>query len=187
MKRKRKKRTERERPAVEWRESRTAKRQDELHTPEGILATLRWAGVFSYAASGQAGGKQWHFDRPRIFSRDVEVRDAQSGTLVALLRAGWTGDGMLETADGRAFYWTYNNFFRTKWSFSTASGEQLVRFYDDSRLFEKRAVVEVASQTLPTGDRDLLLLLGWYLMTLADRDSASAAAAAAASSVAATT
>jgi hypothetical protein len=176
-----------DRPALEWRESEKHKWQDELRAGQEVVAALRWQGSLSTQARATSSTGQWTFERPRVFSRDVEVRDAQSGALAALLRAGWTGDGMLETADGRAFYWTYNNFFRTKWSFSTASGEQLVRFYDDSRLFEKRAVVEVASQTLPQGDRDLLLLLGWYLMTLADRDSASAAAAAAASSVAATT
>ena len=58
MTRNRKKRPARERPAVEWRESRTVKRQDELHTAEGILATLRWAGPFSYLASGRLGAGQ---------------------------------------------------------------------------------------------------------------------------------
>jgi hypothetical protein len=175
-----------DRPALEWRESKVHKWQDELRVGQEMVAALLWQGSLSTQARATSPTGQWTFERPRVFSRDVEVRDAGSGALVALLRAGWTGDGMLETVDGRAFYWTYNNFFRTKWSFSTAGGEQLVRFYDDSRLFEKRALVEVASRTLPQSDRNLLLLLGWYLMTLADRDSASAAAAAAASSVAVT-
>jgi len=108
MFRKRKKRTPRERPAVEWRESRTVKRQDELHTPDGILATLRWASMFSYLATGGASGSQWQFDRPRFFSREVEVRAAglPAAEPLAVYYPGWMPGGKLHLADGRILHWS---------------------------------------------------------------------------------
>ena len=63
----------------EWRESRTAKRQDEFHYGEKIVATLRWESVFSTLAHAQTSAGAWTFDRPRILSRDVEVREAAAG------------------------------------------------------------------------------------------------------------
>ena len=179
MKRKRKKRTPRGRPAVEWRESRTVRRQDELHTADGILATLRWASAFSYLAAGEAGGKQWRLDRPRLFSREVEVRVAGSdvGEPFAVYYPGWTPGGQLQLADGRTLHWSPTNFWQTQWAFTDASERVLMQFEDTSRLFEQSAAVTFLHPGLAEADRVLLLVLGRYLLALQSRDNAAAAAA----------
>jgi len=179
VKRKRKKRTPRARPAVEWRESRTVKRQDELHTPDGILATLRWASAFSYLATGEAGGRQWHMDRPRFFSREVEVRaaGAEGDPPQAVYHPGWTGGGKLYFADGRVWQWYPTNFWQTQWVFADQSERVLVQFADTSRLFEQSAAVTFVDPGLAETDRALLLVLGRYLLALQARDTAAVAAA----------
>jgi hypothetical protein len=180
VKRKRKKRTPRERPAVEWRASRTVRRQEELHTPEGVLATLRWAGMFSYAATGEtssAGGQQWHLDRPRILSRDVEVWVAGSEAPLVVYSPNWTSGGKLHFADGRVWHWYPTNFWQTQWAFEDDTERVLVRFEDTSRLLEQSAAVTFVDRGLRDADRALLLVLGRYLMALQSRDTAAAAAA----------
>ena len=178
MFRKRKKRTPPARPAVEWRESRTAKRQDELHTPDGILATLRWAGMFSYLATGGAGGTQWQFDRPRFLSRDVEVRAAGSdaGEPLAIYHPGWTSGGKLYFADGRVLHWYPTNFWQTQWVFADEAERVLAQFVDTSRLFEQSAAVTYVDPGLGEADRALLLVLSRYLLALQARDNAAIAA-----------
>jgi len=180
MARKRKKRTPRERPAVEWRESRTAKRQDELHTPDGVLATLRWAGMFSYFATGGTGDRQWQFDRPRLLSRDVEVRaaGADQGEPFARYHPGWWPGGELYLADGRVLHWAPTNFWQTQWVFTDETERVLVQFVDTSRLFEQSAAVTYVDRGLRETDRALLLVLGRYLLALQARDSAAIAASA---------
>ena len=80
----------------EWRESRTAKRQDELHLGERVAATLRWQGWASTLAHAETPEGRWTFDRPRILSRDVEVRDAVTDAIVGNLYVRWRGDATLE-------------------------------------------------------------------------------------------
>jgi hypothetical protein len=162
----------------EWRESRTVKRQDELVAGDQLVAALRWKGWGSTFASGHSPEREWTFDRPRLLSRDVEVRVAQSGELVAVYMPSWLGtDGKLEFADGRRYHWAATDFWRTKWVFYSASNEPLMRFEDTSGLLRVSALVRYGPSPLAPRERDLFALLGWYLMALARRDAAAAAAA----------
>ena len=162
----------------EWRESRRVRGQDELRAGDQILATLCWQGAFSTLAFGTSPAGQWTFERPRVLSQDVEVCSAGADVVIAIFKPHWAGGGgRLELADGRTFQWTATNFWQTDWVFSDASGESLVRFEDNSRLFETTALVEVECAALPASERALLTLLGRYLMVLQERDAAAMVAA----------
>jgi hypothetical protein len=160
----------------EWRESRTAKRQDELHLGERVAATLRWQGLLSNLAYAASPEGQWTFDRPRILSRDVEVRDTESNALVALLYVRWTGDATLEFADGHTVGWSPTNFWQTQWAFFDADEQALISFIDTSRLLEARTAVTFYRSNLSAQESALLTLFGRYLMILHRNDSAAVAA-----------
>ena len=164
--------------AWEWRESKTVRRQDELRAGDQILATLRWEGCLSLRAFAASPKGQWAFDRPRLLSRDAEVRMAGTGALVGIVRFGWTGDGVLELVDGRTFSWGATNFWQTRWVFWDAQDRPLIRFWDTSPLFETTAQVGYWPSSVSGSDRALLTLLGRYLMVLRSRDTAAVAAAA---------
>jgi len=164
-------------PTLEWQESRTVRRQDELRLGDEILATLRWAGMLSTLATGRARTGQWTFERPRLLSNEVEVRDAASGDWVGVLSPHWMGDATLTLADERTFEWTPTNFWRSEWAFSDTQGQPLVRFVDTSRFFSQRTAVEIVRSGLPEPERALLVLLGQYMMEMHRRDTAAATAA----------
>ena len=171
---------QRERPALEWRESRTVKRQDELCTHTETLATLQWAGLLSNLATGTTQVGRWTFDRPRLFSNDVEIRAVGSDdeTPYGVFLPNWTSrGGRLELAEGRTFHWESVNFWGTQWQFTDDVGTTLVRFEDTSRLFRQSATVTLVQPRLREADRALLLLLGRYLMAMHSRDTAAVAAA----------
>jgi hypothetical protein len=173
----------------EWRESRTAKRQDELHYGERIAATLRWESVFSTLAHAQTSAGAWTFDRPRILSRDVEVREATTAATVAVVHFKWTGDATLEFADGGHLDWAPTNFWQTQWAFfGPASGDDkeraLIVFDDTSRFLEARSAVSYRTSNLTAEESALLTTLGHYLMMLHRRDSAAVAASAASAATA---
>ena len=125
--------------AWEWHESRTTKRQDELRFEDRVFATLRWEGPFSRLAYARSPEGQWTFDRPRLLSRDVEIKVGD--TVIAVYHEKWTGDGTLEFADGRAYDWAPTNFWQTRWVFFDAGDKPLIAFDDTSGLFEQRAQV----------------------------------------------
>jgi hypothetical protein len=160
----------------EWRESRTAKRQDELHFGERVAATLRWQGLLSNLAYAHSPEGEWTFDRPRILSREVEIRDAESNALVAILYVRWTGDATLEFADGRTIDWSPTNFWQTRWAFFDNDERALISFVDTSRLLEARTAVTFYRSGLSEQESALLTLFGRYLMILHRNDSAAIAA-----------
>jgi hypothetical protein len=162
----------------QWRESKTVKRQDELVCGDRILATLRWEGwasTVAFAASAKGG---WVFERPRLLSRDVEVRDGRSDRLVAVYMPGWLdAGGKLQFGDGRVLRWTADNFWRTKWLLVDASSDELLlSFEDTSGFFKTGALVRPMASARWASERVLLALLGWYFMALGRRDAAAAAA-----------
>lgn len=179
MKRKKRERREKERPALEWRESATVKRQDELCTHDAVVATLRWAGMLSNYATGTAQAGQWTFDRPRVFARDVEVRRVGPDAKVpyAVYYPNWSPGGRIEFAHGRTIQWGPTNFWQTQWVFADEADMTLLQFEDTSRLFRESAAVTFVRPGLSEDDRALLLLLGRYLMALQSRDNAAIAAA----------
>jgi hypothetical protein len=168
----------------EWRESRTARRHDELHFGERIAATLRWQGIGSTLAHADCPEGHWTFERPRILSRDVEIRDGKTDELVAMLYPKWTGSATLELADGRCFAWEPTDFWQMQWAFFDSAEQALVSFTDTSKLLEARTAVTVYRSSLSEQERGLLTMLGRYLLILRRHDAA--AVVAATSSVAAT-
>lgn len=187
MKRKRK-RKDREPPALEWRGSRTVKRQEELCTPTETLATLQWAGIFSNLATGTTKVGQWTFDRPRIFCQDIEIRvvgsdvtrngiPRHSETPYGVFYPNWKGGGRVELANGRTLDWAPTNFWATQWAFTDQLDTTLVQFENTSRLFRESVEVTYVQPRLAEADRALLLLLGYYLIALNDRDPAAVTAA----------
>jgi hypothetical protein len=171
----------------EWRESRTVKHQDELWFRDDIYATLRWEGPLSKLAYARAPEGQWTFDRPRLLSRDIEVRqadvDADSAPLAAIYYQKWTGDGTLKLADGRRFDWAPIDFWQTRWAFFDAEERPLVALEDTSGLCERMTEVTLWHSELSRADVGLLATLGHYLMALRQQDTAAIAATAAATAV----
>jgi hypothetical protein len=167
-----------ERPTLEWRESRIARRQDELRYGDQVLAMLHWENAFSTFATGTAKAGSWTFERPRLLSRDVEVRIAgtDGGAPFGIFSPGWTDEGTLCLSDGRRYHWQCEDFWQTEWVFTSAAGEPLVRFVDTSRLLEQTTAVGIVRSELSEADRALLVLLGHYLMVLHALDSAAIAA-----------
>lgn len=168
-------RRKRNRNALEWRE---AKKQDELRAGDQVSATLRWQGWTSTLAYGRTAADRWTFDRPKLLSKEVEVRIPGREEPIAIFWPRLLGDsGKLRMADGRAFHWSATDFLATRWVFADASGEELVRFHDTSGLLERRALVSFGDPALPAVDRGLLVLLGRYLAVLHARDTAAVVAA----------
>ena len=160
----------------EWRESRTARHQDELHLGERVAATLRWQGLLSNLAHAETPEGRWTFDRPRVLSRDVEVRDAATDAIIAILHVRWRGDATLEFADGGNVEWAPTNFWQTQWAFFDNTDRALISFDDTSRLLEARSAVTYHTSDLSAEENALLTTFGRYLMMLHRNDSAAVAA-----------
>jgi hypothetical protein len=159
----------------QWRVSRTVKRQDEFRFGDRLYATLRWEGPFSRRAYARSPEGQWTYDRPRLLSRDVEIRAGK--TLIAISHEKWTGECVIEFTDGRIFTWAPTNFWQTRWVFFDAEERPTIAFDDTSGLFEHTNEVTFWRSELTKADVGVLTTLGRYLAVLKRQDAAAIAAA----------
>jgi hypothetical protein len=168
-----KERTQAEQPTLEWRESRTVRRQDELRIGDQLIATLRWGGWGSTFAEGQARAGSWTFERPCLLSKEVQVHVAgREGPPVAVFMPGWTEEGTLSCTDGHTMRWQSRDFWQTEWAFADADGQTALRFRDTSGFLERRTAAWTYKAGLNEVDRAMLLILGHYLMVLQAQDRA---------------
>ena len=173
-----KKRTPQDPPILEWVESRTVRRQDELRIGDRLIATLRWHGWASTFAEGQARAGSWTFERPRLLSREVQVHVAGvEGPPVAVFQPGWTEEGTLSFSDGRTMRWQCRDFWQTDWAFVDAADRAVMHFRDTSGFLHERTAAWTYRAGLSEADRAMLLILGRYLMVLQAQDRAAVAAA----------
>lgn len=169
---------EQDRPLLEWRESRTVKRQDELRLGDQTVATLRWRGWGSTFAEGRALAGSWTFERPRLLSREVQVHVAGTkGPPIAVFIPGWTEEGTLSWANGCTMRWQSRDFWRTDWALVDAEGRMAARFEDTSGFLERRTIAHTFKAGLSEADRAMLLILGRYLMVLQAQDQVAVTAA----------
>jgi hypothetical protein len=146
----------------------------ELRGGEELFATLRWESSLSSFADAVASDGHWTFNRTGLFDPRIGVRVHGQDGILALFIPTWTADGVLEFApDGRAF-WKGSGAWRSRWSFSDASGEQLVDFEECGSMLSQRTSVKLTPTGLARTDLSLLVLLGFYLILLQSDDEAAA-------------
>ena len=190
MKTRSKKRQRPPRAPLEWRESRTTRRQDELYAGEQVQATLRWEGWGSTYATGVAHAGRWTFGRPRLLSRDVSIWIAgqEKGEPYAVFAPRMFGDGYLTCADGRAYTWEPIDFWRTQWRFIGANGRTILQAGDTSGFLEQRTGIwlmptATGAPGIDGETRALLVLAARYLMILQAQDAAAGAVVASTAAV----
>lgn len=170
------KRTKKKRinPELEWRPTGN-KRQEALYYHGEPLSMLQWASMWNVAATGTSKDGQWHLDRPRLLSQDVEIYAGE--THYGTFSPGWTGDGSLTLVTGHTYRWMHQDFWHRRWAFVDALDTPVVQFEDTSGFLVERTAVFIPRSSISDQDRALLAILGRYLMALQARDSAATTAA----------
>jgi hypothetical protein len=148
----------------------------ELRAGDEVIATLRWEQAFGTLATAESADGVWTFKREGFFQPRVTIRRSGSETNVAVFRPRWTGSGVLEFPDGRAFHWKHTNFWYSQWAWEGANGGQMLRLKNDCALLRSEGHVEVESIAQTLAELPLLTLLGWYLILLLAQDTAATAA-----------
>lgn len=158
-----------------WTQPRRLDASYRLAQGPRTVATLRFASGLGSRATGEGGGSRWTFKRVGFFRPRVTVRIEGSEVDLAVFELGWSWSGFLSFSSGRRYRWTSLSFWRLAWAFVHEDGCPLVHFSRYARGRRGAPVhVERAAKDVP--DLMILLLLGWYLLVLMDRDGATAAA-----------
>jgi hypothetical protein len=156
--------------ALRWSQTSVVRWEYELRSGEELVATLRVRG-FGTLATAESGDGSWTFKRVGFFQNRATIRAAGEEVDLAVFQNNtWKGGGDLRFAGGRTFKAT-TSFWTRDLEFSTESEEPLVRF-DYGGVFRRSADVEVAPDARHLPELPLLVLFGWYLLVMLDRDAA---------------
>ena len=163
----------------ELRWSQSGATEHELHSAGGLVAVLRFRSIWGTLATAESGDGCWTFKRVGFWQNQANIRECGSGVDVATFQNNtWENGGTLQFRDGRRFRAT-TNFWMTRLSFQTEANEPLVCFRY-AGVFRRAADVELSPAAASVPDVALLLMFGWYLAIMLDRDAGAGAAAIAA-------
>jgi len=160
---------------LKWTQPRAFKREYELRAGDELAATLRFQGGFSSRATAESGDGCWLFHREGAFVRTTRIRACNSDVVIGTFKANtWKSGGTLEIG-GRVFNAT-SRAFSSRYSFVRENGEALVEL-KNSGFLHRSAQVTLHPGAATDPQLPILVMLGWYLDLLMQRDAAAVAAA----------
>jgi hypothetical protein len=153
---------------LRWVHPRILKREYEFYAGDELIATLGWPKAFSSQALAEAADGRWIIKREGFFQAKIVICPADEDMTIATIKRGMSGKGALLFADGRGFKWASTSFWRGEWGWFTDEGMPLLRFRRGKR-------VEVEPQAFSLPEISLFVLLGFYLVKVAEEEAAAAA------------
>ena len=161
-----------------WLQPNALKSEYELRSGEELVETLKFRGMFGTLATAECADGAWTFKRVGFWQHRATIRAQGSDADLAVFRNNtWASGGELTFQDGRTFR-ASTNLWMTRFAFTGAGDEPLVRFHYGG-VFHRSADVELAPEARTLPELPLLVLFGWYLVIMLDRDAGAVAAASA--------
>lgn len=159
---------------LRWAQPSALRMEYELRSRDSLVATLKFSGMFGTLATAESGDGSWTFKRVGFWRQQATVREQGADTDLAVFRnRTWSGGGELLFTDGRSFKAT-TKLWTTRLEFSSQRDEPLVRF-SYGGVFRRAADVHVEDAARSKPELPLLVLFGWYLLVMLERDAAAVA------------
>lgn len=156
-----------------WTRPRIARRHWELRAGDDVLATLEaraWVGsrmVGETAAGARALGHQGWF-RGRVLLTDP------GGARIATFEPAWFGHGRAHFESGLSLQWTRADFWGRRWEFRDSDGLVQLAFLRRPSWFRSTTTVQVSDAGRKRPELADLVLLGYYLLQLMQRQTQAA-------------
>ena len=164
--------------------------QYELHTKAGILIeTFDYQrGFLKSAVNVRSVLGGWQLKQGGFFNSDIIVVDLKTNSEIATYPITWPG-GWVEFTSNNKFLWKPLDFFHTEWGFENEQKNVLFSLRYGAKensfadLFKTQAIIELKEHgyRYNKGELSLLFALGWWLLLLKSKSSATMAALLAAS------
>ncbi len=114
-------------------------------------------------------GKTIHFSRRKGLKKDIAVHSSGVASPVASFKADMLSRGKL-TMDGAEYRWAPLGRNWATWAWYDSSGKEIMRVSKKFHLFTENAEVYEFKNGLKEENRNILALLGWYLILLGQQD-----------------
>jgi hypothetical protein len=134
-----------------------------LRDGEDTVATLRFRSAWGSFATAESADGCWTFKRAGFLRTRATIRPCDSDDEIASFTNNtWSHGGTLELPDGQRLQ-ADSNLWMTTFSFSTETGEPLLRFTNIGGVFSWSSRVEILPSGAAFRGAPWLAMLGWYL------------------------
>ena len=163
------------RPLI-WRQPSTTKEEYALLAGDdpAPVATLRWPKAMGSLAEASAGDSAWTFKRVGFWRTTGTIRAAGTETDQATFDPRWNGDGVLALDGGATYLWHGSHVWNRTYAWLNAHEQEVVRFDPTKGMLKSSATVEPLVDATRLPDLPLLVLFGWYLLVMGNRDAGAA-------------
>jgi len=171
---------------LQWLQPKGLNRSFELHSGVTLVARLDFQSAWGSLAIAATAAQSWSFKRVGFFKTRVTARIAGQPDDIAIFHPNWLGEGWIEIAGGRRYFWKSANFWASRFVISTEDGSPIITYQEGvehpkfADWFKTQAGVRVEYPARGLPETPMLILLGWYLIVLHQEDSAAAGGAVAA-------
>jgi len=157
---------------LKWVQPRL-KEEYQLLTGETLAATLNFRSSWGTLAFAISGDGDWTFKRIGFWENKASIRAKDSEEDLAIFTNNtWSSGGTLEFADGKRYKAT-TNFWMTRMEWQTEDEQPLIGFQIGG-FFKQSADVEILPAAARLPELPILVLFGWYLILMLQRDAAAA-------------
>jgi hypothetical protein len=157
---------------LKWVQPHTLKMEYELHAEDELAATLRFRSSFGSLATAESADGCWTFKRVGFWQTRVTIRACGTETDIAIFRNNtWSGGGTLEFPDGRKFR-ANTNFWQTRYEFNAEADGMLFGYRNIGGMLHSSAAVDIQPGAAHILEIPWMVMLGWYLILMMQRDAA---------------
>lgn len=151
--------------SLRWAQPHALMRYHELTSGGALVATLKWPNMYGSMAIGECSAGRFTFKRAGFLRPYVTARVEGTEMDKAVLRLRFRLSGSIEFQDGVRFSFNRPSFLRSKWSFTSESGSQVMSI-------TKRGGGKPRGDLMIQGDMawdsypHILALIAWYAIIL---------------------
>ncbi|MCC6649589.1 MAG: hypothetical protein IT348_00410 [Candidatus Eisenbacteria bacterium] len=156
-----------------WTRPRIARRHWELRAGDDVLATLEARAWVRSRMAGETAAGARSLAHHGWFRGRVLLTDA-AGATIATFQPAWFGHGQVNFVDGPSLRWTRADFWGRRWEFRDGDGLVQLSFLRRPSWFRSTTAVQVSDAGRKRPELAELVLLGFYLLQLMQRQTQAA-------------
>jgi hypothetical protein len=139
-------------------------------------ATIQYQSAFCKNAIGFINEKEWKFIRRGFWKIELEITGQQSPYTKTHIKFGWSSKMSLRAPDNNMYHFKAVGFWRKRWIWYDAAGQQLMEIKSNGFSRSRRGIVTLNQPWNPT--LAWLLMVGWFQLVIWEEQTAAAVAAA---------
>jgi hypothetical protein len=161
---------------IRWERTKEKGEHYHLMIDDEQVAALSWTGQWRYdKAQAQTSYGSFRFERQGFWSQRVVILEDSGEERGVYNPNWWAGGGVLELSSGDTYTWRPRGWMGSRYEWQNNDEKPLIEFAVKHGWFKMSTELGFVATGIKPENVDLLVIFGWYLIVLANKDAAATA------------